>query len=133
MEGSMSYTKDWRAYPPAFVTLIEAAHLREVRVPCADSRDAKRLEGRLHAFFGVLHRSADKSGAEPEIKTLDNIARQIKIKAVGLELVAIPRDMEQDNQLILAALGSPPPQQSADLASMSPEMREMFAKTLTTP
>jgi hypothetical protein len=124
----MSYTKDYRAYPPAFITLIETAHLREVRVPCASEKDAKRLEGRLHAFFGVLHRNA---AANPEIIPLDNLCRQIKVKAVGTELVAIPRDMEQDNILVLAALGSSPGTIGAGEIPMSPEMRELFAKGLT--
>ena len=124
----MSYTKDYRAYPPAFITLVETAALREVRIPCTSPADAKRLEGRLHAFFGVLHRSAAK---DPELVSIDNLARQVKIKAVESELVAIPRDLEGDNKLILGALGSPTGTARASEAPMSPEMRELFVKTLT--
>ena len=125
----MSYTKDYRAYPPAFLTLLEAASIREVTIPCADEKDAKRLEGRLHAFFGVLHRSAK---SDPAVIPLDNLCRQIKVKASGSSLVAMPRDMEQDNRLILTALGVPSIVAEAGGAPMSPEMREMFAKGLTT-
>jgi hypothetical protein len=126
----VSYTKDPRGYPPAFRSLIEAAHLREVRIPCANPADAKRLEGRLHAYFGVLHRTAAK---DHEYLPLDNMARQIKIKAVDSTLVAIPRDLEPDNAMILAALGSQPPMPHAGEAPMSAEMAEMFHKSLTRP
>lgn len=124
----MTYTKDPRGYPPAFNQLIETAVLREVRIPCADPRDAKRLEGRLHAYFGVLHRTAAK---DPSYVTLDNMARKVKIKAVDSTLVAIPRDMEPDNALIMSALGASPPTGETSAPSMSPEMAEMFAKALT--
>lgn len=125
----MSYTKDPRGYPPAFINLVETAVLREVRIPCASPADAKRLEGRLHAFFGVLHRTAAK---DPAYLPLDNMARKVKVKAVESELVAIPRDMEPDNALILAALGATLPTKEADAVPMSAEMAEMFAKSLTT-
>ena len=124
----MSYTKDPRGYPPAFTNLIEAAHVREVRIPCASPADAKRMEGRLHAFFGVLHRTAAK---DPSYLPLDNMARKVKIKAVESTLVAIPRDMEPDNALILAALGQTPTVGDASTPAMSAEMAEMFAKSLT--
>lgn len=126
----MTYTKDPRGYPPAFTQLVETACLREVRIPCTDARDAKRLEGRLHAYFGVLHRTAAK---DPSFIPLDNMARKVKVKAVDSTLVAIPRDMEPDNALILAALGNVPPTGETSAPSMSPEMAEMFAKALTTP
>lgn len=127
----MSYTKDPRGYPPAFEALVRAAAIREVRIPCLDAKDAKRMEGRLHAYFGVLHRSVAKDKSYLE---LDNLSRRVKIKAVGAELVAIPRDMEADNSLILAALGQPSPMAGdATGAVLSPEMAEMFAKALTTP
>lgn len=124
----MSYTKDPRGYPPAFINLVETAVLREVRIPCASPADAKRLEGRLHAFFGVLHRTAAK---DPSYLPLDNMARKVKIKAVESTLVAIPRDMEPDNALILAALGTSLPMKEAGDAPMSAEMAELFAKSLT--
>lgn len=124
----MSYTRDHRSYPPAFIKLIETAAVREVRIPCVDLKDAKRLEGRLHAFVGVLHKAALK---DPEIVALDACSRRVQIKAIGSELVAIPRDLEPDNQLILASLGTPG-EKPADVP-MSAEMREMFAKGLTTP
>lgn len=126
----MTYTKDPRGYPPAFTNLIEAACLREVRIPCESPAAAKSLEGRLHAFFGVLHRSAAR---DPEYLPLDNMARKVKVKAVESELVAIPRDLEPVNALILAALGNQPPAKEADIPVMSAEMAEMFAKSLTTP
>ena len=126
----MSYTKDPRGYPPAFEELIRAASLRKVVIPCADARDAKRLEGRLHAYFGVLHRAVDKDKSYIE---LDNISRRVKIKAVESELIAIPRDMEADNGLILAALGAQPLPTGEDAVPvLSPEMAKMFAKVLTT-
>lgn len=125
----MTYTKDPRGYPPAFISLVEAACLREVRIPCADARDAKRLEGRLHAFFGVLHRTVAK---DPSLLPLDNMARRVKVKAVDSVLVAIPRDLEPDNALILAALSNTPTQTGEALAPMSAEMAEMFAQSLTT-
>lgn len=124
----MTYTRDPRGYPPAFTNLVEAACLREVRIPCASFKEAKALEGRLHAFFGVLHRAAAK---DPEYLTLDNMARKVKVKAVEHELVAIPRDLEPVNALILAALGNQSPADSAGVAPMSAEMAEMFAKSLT--
>lgn len=124
----MSYTKDPRGYPPAFINLVETAVLREVRIPCASPADAKRLEGRLHAFFGVLHRTSVK---DPSYLPLDNMARKVKIKAVESALVAIPRDMEPDNALILAALGASLPMKEAGDAPMSAEMAELFAKSLT--
>ncbi len=125
----MSYTKDPRGYPPAFVNLVETAVLREVRIPCSTPADAKRLEGRLHAFFGVLHRTAAK---DPSYLPLDNMARKVKVKAVNSTLVAIPRDMEPDNALILAALGQSAPAGESSSAPMSAEMAEMFSKSLTT-
>jgi hypothetical protein len=124
----MSYTKDPRGYPPAFINLIEAAHVREVHIPCASPADAKRMEGRLHAFFGVLHRTVLK---DPSYLTLDNMARKVKIKAVDSTLVAIPRDMEPDNALILAALGQSPTVAVSSEAPMSAEMAKMFAESLT--
>lgn len=124
----MSYTKDPRGYPPAFINLVETAVLREVRIPCASPADAKRLEGRIHAFFGVLHRTAAK---DQSYLPLDNMARKVKIKAVESTLVAIPRDMEPDNALILAALGTSLPMKEAGDAPMSAEMAELFAKSLT--
>lgn len=126
----MSYTKDPRGYPPAFEALIKTAHLREVRIPCASPADAKRLEGRIHAYFGVLHRTCLK---DPSYLPLDNMCRQIKIKAVDSELVAIPRDLEPDNALIFAALGQSGAMPEAGPAPMSAEMAEMFAQSLTSP
>lgn len=122
----MSYTRDHRSYPPAFITLIESACVRRVEIPCVDAKDAKRLEGRLHAFVGVLHKAVIK---HPEIMELDAMSRRVKIKAEGSALVALPRDLEADNQLILGALGQP--SHAAEPVPMSAEMREMFAKGLT--
>lgn len=124
----MTYTRDHRSYPPAFIALIEAASVRPVSVPCVDAKDAKRLEGRLHAFVGVLHKAALK---DAEIRDLDAMSRRVKIKAIGSTLEAIPRDLEPDNQLILGALGLAPKEDES--IPMSAEMREMFSKGLTTP
>lgn len=126
----MPYTKDWRAYPPAFVQLIEAAALRRVEIPCEDAKKAKSLEAKLHAFFGVLHRSAAR---DPAVLPLDNLSRRVMIKAKGNILVAIPRDQEPDNLLILSALAGANGTTSGDLAGVevSPEMKELFAKSLT--
>lgn len=124
----MTYTRDHRSYPPAFITLIETASVRPVHIPCADAKDAKRLEGRLHAFIGVLHKAAIK---DTEIRDLDAMSRRVKIKAEGSTLVAIPRDLEPDNQLILGALGAPVKEDES--VPMSAELREMFDKGLTTP
>lgn len=129
----MSYTKDWRAYPPAFTSLVEAAATREVRIPMGDYKSAKRLEGRLHAFFGVLHREGARLGSDEQVKTLDNLSRQVKIKAVDCDLVAMPRDMEADNKIILAALGQAAVGQSVSEVPMSTEMRELFGKGLQSP
>jgi len=126
----MTHTKDPRGYPSAFATLVEAAHIREVRIPCDTPLDAKRLEGRLHAYFGVLHRTAER---DPTYLVLDNMARKVKVKAVGNVLVAIPRDLEPVNAQILAALGQSPAGGDASSPPMSAEMAEMFAKSLTTP
>lgn len=124
----MSYPKDPRGYPPAFIALVETAALREVRIPMSSPTEAKRMEGRLHAFFGALHRAVVK---DPSYIPVDNLSRQIRIKAVGSELVATPRDLEPDNALILAAIAGTSTQASD--VSMSAEMAEMFAKTLTPP
>jgi hypothetical protein len=126
----MTYTRDPRGYPPAFIELVHAACLREVRIPCADEQDAKRLEGRLHAFFGTLHKAAAR---EPEYLALDNSCRRVKVKAVGRYLVAIPRDLEPDNMLIMAALDTAQPTPASGDVSMSPEMAKLFAQALTTP
>jgi hypothetical protein len=129
----MSYTKDWRAYPPAFTSLVEAAALKEVRIPCKDHADAKRLEGRLHAFFGVLHRGAARPSPDEGLRELDNLSRQVKVKAIGNDLVAMPRDMEADNVNILAALGQTPTDAKPEDVPMSAEMVKMFAKGLQSP
>jgi|GEM_PF-4912601 len=123
----MTYSRDWRSYPPAFVSLIEAASLREVTIPCASERDAKRLEGKLHAFFGVLHRGV---GKHPETLSIDNLSRKVQIKAVGSNLLARPRDLEPDNALILVALaqaGAP----ELDNISVPPEIMKLMVQTLT--
>lgn len=123
----MTYSRDWRSYPPAFVSLIEAASLREVIIPCASERDAKRLEGKLHAFFGVLHRGVEK---RPETLSIDNLSRRVQIKAVGSNLLARPRDLEPDNALILAALaqaGTP----ELDNINVPPEIMKLMVQPLT--
>lgn len=127
----MTYTRDPRSYPPAFITLMQVGSVRRVEIPCADQKDAKRLEGRIHAFVGVLHKSGVK---DPEMKILSDQARRVQIKAVNGVLVALPRDLEPDNQLILSALGRAPSSGAGDESvPMSAEMREMFNKGLTTP
>jgi len=126
----MTYARDWRSYPPSFNALIERAALQEVRIPCKDAKDAKRLEGKLHAYFGVLHKSVIK---DLELIPLDNLSRRVRVKAEGDVLVAMPRDQEPDNELILRALAqtSSSATDKGDVP-MSPVMRELFAKTLTT-
>lgn len=122
----MTYPRDWRSFPPAFVSLIEQAAVRRVEVPCMSDKDAKRLEGRLHAFLGSLHRAAAK---DKECIPLDNLARKVKVKAEGAILAASPRDTEPDNLLILQALGAG--QTQAEEVPMSAEMRKMFDQGLT--
>ena len=117
----MSYSKDWRSFPPAFADLIEAGSTRQILVPCADAKDAKRLEGKLHAYFGVLHRSAVKN---PEAIPLDNLSRRVRIKAVGAELLVGPRDSEPDNLRILAALGK---EHTPDGVPMSADMQALIS------
>ena len=124
----MTYAKDWRSYPPMFVNLIEQASLRTVEIPCADEKDAKRLEGKLHAFFGALHRNALK---DKELVPLDNSSRRVRVKAQGSILFAGPRDTEPDNQLIAQALGLSPATNNAGEVPMSAELRELMAQSLT--
>ena len=61
----MSYSKDWRSYPPSFKQLIEAAALRRVVVPCGTPEKARSMKNRLHSFFGVLRRGLSLSVLGP--------------------------------------------------------------------
>lgn len=129
----MTYSKDWRAYPPSFTPLVERAVMEEVSIPCENERDARRLMGKLHAFFGVLHRN---SKDDPGLIPLDNMCRKVQVKIqVDLSsvwfVVARPRDQEEDNLRILQALGQTAnPANLADGVPMSAAMREMFAKAV---
>lgn len=122
----MTYPRDWRSFPPAFIALVEQSAVRRIEVPCDSDKDAKRLEGRLHAFFGALHRAAIK---DKECIPLDNMARKVKVKAEGAILAASPRDTEPDNLRILQVLSGT--QTQAEEVPMSAEMREMFTQRLT--
>lgn len=124
----MSHAKDWRAYPPAFVQLVETAALRQVTIPCESERKATSLVAKLHAFFGVLHRTAAN---DPAMLPLDNLSRKVQVKREGTLVMCRPRDMEEDNQLVLAALGQAPQTTLEGDVPMSAEMRELMAKTLT--
>ena len=125
----MSYSKDWRAYPPAFEELVRRAAVGRVEISFPDPAAALRIVNKLHAYFGVLHRSALK---QLELAELDALSRRVQIKAIGASLVAIPRDLDPDNLAILKGLEALPSAPLADVP-MSTEMREMFAKSLTNP
>lgn len=129
----MTAPRDWRSYPPSFATLVEEASLRPIRIQCGTEGKAKSLVGRLQQFVGVLHKNAS---LDKELLPLDAKARRVKITFSGTELVAIPRDLEEDNLLILRGLGQAPLETKGAEGGetvMSPEMRKMFDEALTNP
>lgn len=132
----MSHAKDWRSFPPAFVRLLREASVREVRITLPDAKEAKRMEGKLHAFVGLLHRAEARAKDDAELTELDNLSRRVQIKAKANVLVCVPRELEPDNLLVEAALDAAlgvMPAPTLDGVKMSSEMQEMFNKTLTNP
>ena len=127
----MTRPVDYRSYPPAFITLIERASVASVEIECCSEGKAKSLQGRLHQFIGVLHRNA---AADKNLLQLDSMSRRVKIMTSGTKLLAIPRDEEEDNLIVLKGLlsNSSTPSPELTTGNMSPEMAEMFAQALTT-
>ena len=106
----MTYSRDLERYPSEFLELVEKASLGQITLEMEDSKEARRLQGRLYAFLGALAgaaRDQENLGNEA-LMTTAKAAKKVQMRVDGTRLVLRPLDQDDDAKRIRAFFGREP-------------------------
>lgn len=90
----MPRSRNWLVYPEAFHDFLRVAVTKRVEIPLDSETEAKRLLGRLYAFFGALSIEAKLPNGDPEARVLRHLSFKVKLHVEGSTLVGYPADEE---------------------------------------